>query len=116
MRSIVLAAALLMSSIALAGPQRGGPMSVDELVEALALDEAQATQVEQIIGARHERMRSLRELDRSERRAAMQRIRQETRKQLQAVLTDEQLRAFDEVRAERQRPRKRGQEYHTDEL
>lgn len=116
MRSIVLAAALLMSSIALAGPQRGGPMSIDELAAALALDESQAAQVDQILGARHERMRSLRELDRSERRAGMQRIRQETREQLQTVLTADQLRTFDELHAGRRGPGKRGREHRTDEL
>lgn len=109
MRTILLITALLVSSLVFARPPHGAPMPIDAITEALSLDADQATQVNQILSAQHERMMALRDLDRSERRGAMQRAREELRGQLQSVLSVEQMERFEELLAARRARRGGGE-------
>ena len=69
------------------------------LSDALELTDTQQGQVEDIMSAHRDRMKGLRDLDRSERRAAVQEAQQDLRAQMATVLDDQQLAKFDQIRA-----------------
>ena len=97
MRLALAAMAVLMTTVAFAGPPGGRAVPIDRLTEELQLDESQAAEVKQILEAQRERARELKDLDRSERFEAMRAIHEDTRAQLSGVLDEDQLARFDEL-------------------
>ena len=81
MRYALLAAALLVGSTAYAGgPGCNHGAKMDEMTAGLNLDATQTTQVQEILKASHDRMRT-----------EHQTIHENTLTQLRAVLTEEQM-------------------------
>jgi len=95
---------LLMPFVALAGPPMVGEM-VQRLTEELELSADQASQVDAIFSdarAQHEAIENNYTLaQRDEARQEMMAVRENVKQQLEAVLTPEQLKEFEQLRAER---------------
>lgn len=89
MKYTFLAVALLASAAALACDERG--MSMDRLTQELNLAPEQATQVEQILKAGHERART----EHEKMRTQMEAIHEDTLNQLRGVLTDDQIKTLE---------------------
>ena len=105
MKFLAVLSLLLVASAVFAGPPGSGGASTDRLVQELGLDDAQAAQVREIFAGQRDRMRSLRELPESERRAEMQRIRSDVDAQLEGVLSAEQMQKFEALRQDARRNR-----------
>jgi HlyD family secretion protein len=83
------------------GPGGGGRQSIEEirdrLVKQLGLTKDQQAKLESILQAGRERMRGVRDLPEAERRARFQDNREETRKQIRAILTPEQRAKYEDA-------------------
>lgn len=107
-----LAAALAITAGASAGERQGGPRgpNAERLATELGLDDAQTTEIEQILADARERREALRNSARgstsghpsSEHRAGARALRDETKARIAEVLTPEQLADWEALRAERQ--------------
>lgn len=114
--SLILAALAASSSLALAqqpdGPPHGmrGP-NVEQLATDLGLDENQKAQVKQIFEAQHAKMQAERQQfeasgtrpTREEMKAKRDAMDADLHQQLSGVLTADQLKKFDEIRAQHRR-------------
>jgi Spy/CpxP family protein refolding chaperone len=114
--SLILAALAASGSLALAqqpdGPPPGmrGP-NVERLATDLGLDENQKAQVKQIFEAQHAKMEAERQQfeaagtrpSREEMKAKRETMEADLHQQLSGVLTEDQLKKFDEIRAQHRR-------------
>ena len=108
--------ALVVGAAAFAGPgTKHDPQAhIDRLATELGLDDAQATQVGEILRQQRDKYRALHhelrdqgvERGSDEARALREQAREETRQRLSAVLTEEQLVSFEELRREHMQQRK----------
>jgi hypothetical protein len=99
------------------GPQQGGPQQgqrrppIERLAADLGLDEQQKAEVQKILEAQHQKMRSERdEIEASGQRPSREEMHQrheqmdqETLEQLRPVLNEEQLQKFQELRKQHRR-------------
>ena len=102
-RVALIAAALLASTVALAGPHEGphGP-DLDRMAILLDLNDAQKTQVQQIFEEQHEKMKAAHDQahsagtkpSREERQKFHEELKQDTTTKLQAVLSADQMKKF----------------------
>jgi Spy/CpxP family protein refolding chaperone len=114
--SLILAALAASSSLALADSPPGPPPGmrgppIERLAADLGLDENQKAQVKEILEAQHTRMDTERQQfeasgtrpTREEMKARHDAMDAELREQLSGVLSAEQLKKFDEIRAQHRR-------------
>lgn len=94
MRYVLAAVACLAAATAFADCDQHGP-SADQLKQELNLNDAQATQVQQILSAGHDKMRALHETERENMRTQMDAIHQDTLGQLRGVLSDDQIQTLE---------------------
>lgn len=80
----------------------------DDFLDDLALSDAQATQVKQILREQHDKKRALWDAqgDRDSKRAQMEALHQETKTRLATVLNEEQLAKFEAAHEARMQKRK----------
>ncbi|NNF15830.1 MAG: hypothetical protein HKN70_03735 [Gammaproteobacteria bacterium] len=95
---VVVTALLTLGSFA--HPPHDGKRG-DRLASMLDLTDDQRASVMAIMESHHERKRGLHDMDREQRREAMQLMKQDIRSDLSSVLTQEQLAKFDEIQAQR---------------
>ena len=103
-RVALIAAALLASTVALAGPHEGpqGP-DLDRMAILLDLNDAQKVQVQQIFEEQHEKMKAAHDQahsagtkpSREERQKFHEELKQDTTTKLQAVLSADQMKKFE---------------------
>jgi hypothetical protein len=94
MRYALLAVALLASATAFADCDEHGP-PMARLKQELNLTDAQATQVEQILRAGHERAMTAHESERDNMRSQMEAIHQDTLNQLRGILSEDQIQTLE---------------------
>lgn len=100
---ILIAAVFTVGSFA--HPPHDGKRG-EMFAEKLQLTEDQKVSVKAVMETHRERKRALRELDREQKHAAMQSLKQDVRSDLSAILTPEQMTKFDEM--QKQRGERRG--------
>jgi periplasmic protein CpxP/Spy len=103
-RVALIAAALLASTMALAGPHEGprGP-DLDRMAILLDLNDGQKAQVQQIFTEQHEKMKAAHDQahssgtkpSREERQKFHEEMKQDTTTKLQAVLSADQMKKFE---------------------
>lgn len=103
-RVALIAAALLASAVALAGPHEGHPgPDMDRMAILLDLNDSQKAEVQKILNEQHEKMRAAHEQahasgtrpTREEREKFHEEMKQDLNTRLQGVLTPEQIKKFD---------------------
>lgn len=115
-RVALIAAALLASAVALAGPHEGpqGP-DMERMAVLLDLNDSQKAEVQKIMSEHHDKMKAAFEQQRAagtkptreERQKAHEELKQDVTTKLQAVLSPEQMKKFDALTDHQhgQRPR-----------
>jgi hypothetical protein len=103
-RVALIAAAMLASAVALAGPHQGprGP-DMDRMAVLLDLNDSQKAEVQKILSEQHDKFKAQHEQmqasgtkpTREEREKFHEEMKQETTTKLQGVLTPEQIKKFD---------------------
>ena len=121
-RVALIAATLLASAVALAGPHEGprGP-DMDRMAVLLDLNDSQKAEVQKIFDEQHEKLKAAHDQahasgtkpTREERQKFHAEMKQETTTKLQAVLSPEQMKKFDAL-TEHRGPRGQGWQ-HGDE-
>lgn len=103
-RVALIAAALLASAVALAGPHQGHPgPDMDRMAVLLDLNDSQKAEVQKILNEQHDKMKAAHEQahasgtkpTRAEREKFHEEMKQEMTTKLQGVLTPEQIKKFD---------------------
>ena len=116
-RVALIAAALLASAVALAGPH-GGPRApdMDRMAVLLDLNDSQKAEVQKIFDEQHEKLDAKHEElraagtkpTREERQQFHEQMKQEMTAKLQGVLTPEQMKKFDALMDHPRGPRGQG--------
>lgn len=103
-RVALIAAAMLASAVALAGPHQGPPgPDMDRMAVLLDLNDSQKAEVQKILNEQHDKLKAQHEQmqasgtkpTREEREKFHEEMKQETTTKLQGVLTPEQIKKFD---------------------
>ena len=119
-RVALIAAAMLASAVALAGPHQGPPgPDMDRMAVLLDLNDSQKAEVQKILNEQHEKLEAKhQELKasgtkptREEREKFHEEMKQEMTTKLQGVLTPEQMKKFDALM---DHPRGAGRWQHDD--
>jgi Spy/CpxP family protein refolding chaperone len=96
------------NSIPSPGRRAGGVMSVtnqlSRLSERLKLTDEQKPKVKAVLEEQNKQLRGLRDLSPEDRRPKMRSVREETNKKMKEILTDDQYKQFEEMRARGGRP------------
>ena len=122
-RVALIAAALLASAVALAGPHEGHPgPDMDRMATLLDLNDSQKAEVQKIFNEQHEKLDAKHEElkaagtkpTREERQKFHEEMKQDMTTKLQGVLTPEQMKKFDALMDHPRGPRGQGWQ-HGDE-
>src|SRR6185503_12169963 len=116
-RVALIAAAMLASAVALAGPHPGGHQGpdMDRMATLLDLNDSQKAEVQKILDEQHQELQaSGTKPTREEREKFHEEMKQEMTTKLQGVLTPEQMKKFDALMDHPRGPRGQGWQ-HGDE-
>ena len=120
LRVALIAAALLASAVALAGPHEGHPgPDMDRMAVLLDLNDSQKAEVQKILNDQRDKMKAAHDQahasgakpSREERQKFHEEMKQETTAKLQGGLTPEQIKKFDALM---ERPHGAGRWQHDD--
>ena len=123
-RVALIAAALLASAVALAGPHEGprGP-DMDRMAVLLDLNDSQKAEVQKILSEQHDKLKAAHEQahasgtkpTREQRQKFHEEMKQDLNTKLQAVLSPEQIKKFDALMDHPRGPRGQGRQHGGDE-